>query len=69
MPHFIVIKANYLADLVAGGVLTFSEATDSLMADAVARGWCNDYAHGLRAENVLMSVLAGEAERARERAP
>ena len=69
MPHFFVIKAQYLAELVAEGVLTFCEALDSLMADAVRAGWCDDYGCGLRAEDVLMDVLAGEAERARERAP
>jgi hypothetical protein len=69
MPHFFVIKAEYLAELVAGGTLTFSEAMDSLMRSAIARGWCDDYHQGLRAEGVLMSVLAGEAGRARERAP
>ena len=69
MSHFLVIKAQYLAELVAEGTLTFSEAIDSLMTDAVRAGWCDDYRRGMQAEWMLMDVLAEETERVRELGP
>jgi hypothetical protein len=58
----LATMARRIAPAVACGLVTFSEALDSLMGHAVARGQCDDYFRGLALEAWVASALAREAE-------